>query len=398
VFGIALALGLGGLGTWANERLERPRDEKVHREESRRPAGYFNQKVILPREGVADRHQMLVKLLEGARSFQLEICEIGSPLPCRGGEEIYSVSKMLRSLETDLGYFENLRKAGSLSSENEHRLSLVRTLHHVFASSEHQFVLKDDSTKVEDLFRIWRGYQTTLMASPKKGVDADCCTPSQVERAPATAVGNSDVAGIANVLVRMENNGVAQAGNPVIPDATVSLFTATLAMSVGEARTALGGLKDVNLPTRTGNTLLILAISGAREENLSMVRMLVEDLRADVNRGAGNGATPLMAAASHLQSETARFLVRHQADLNAADPEGKTSLHYLVRGLATNSPAKGVELLRFFMDKGVNPCVRDRQGQTPLELWRQSTPSSLRGEDPFTQRLTKWTEERCSLR
>ena len=95
---------------------------------------------------------------------------------------------------------------------------------------------------------------------------------------------------------------------------------------------------------------------------------------ADLNAGANDGSTPLMAAIgrnAQAAANVARRLIDAGADVNAADESGGTVLHRAVS-------AGFNDVVRRVAEKGANLEARNRQGQTPLMLARpRRTPQGV---------------------
>jgi hypothetical protein len=75
---------------------------------------------------------------------------------------------------------------------------------------------------------------------------------------------------------------------------------------------------DVNRRTKDGCTPLYIA---AEMGHLDVVRFLVDDLGADVNEATKYGSTPLMTAAEGLRHDIVRYLLKRGADPQAAHHE-----------------------------------------------------------------------------
>jgi ankyrin repeat protein len=84
---------------------------------------------------------------------------------------------------------------------------------------------------------------------------------------------------------------------------------------------------DVNIPDQIGETPLHLAV---QNENLAAVRVLVDELKADVMPviSVEPGMQPLHLAAQSSDPDILRLLVRSNADVNALSAEMKTPLYY----------------------------------------------------------------------
>jgi cytohesin len=75
-----------------------------------------------------------------------------------------------------------------------------------------------------------------------------------------------------------------------------------------------------------------------------------------------NGNTPLDESVLHDQTESVRFLITHGANVKYVHPADG-------RGLVHEAAMKGFpNLLPILIDAGASPVLRDRSGQTPLDL------------------------------
>jgi ankyrin repeat protein len=115
---------------------------------------------------------------------------------------------------------------------------------------------------------------------------------------------------------------------------------------------------DVARRYRGGQTVLHLA---AARTSVPVVDQLIKE-RADLAATDDRGNTPLDEAVLHNRLETARCLLDHGASLeyvHAAD--GRGALHEAcVKGYS--------DLVRLLIAKGADPGLRDRSGQSPLDL------------------------------
>jgi ankyrin repeat protein len=98
----------------------------------------------------------------------------------------------------------------------------------------------------------------------------------------------------------------------------------------------------------------------ARRGDLARMDLLI-DKGADPNQvDPDNGMTPLGDAVLAAQMESVERLLLRGADPNRR-ANGNTALHW--------AASKGdIEIARILLDHGANPTVRNREGQTPLEL------------------------------
>lgn len=89
-----------------------------------------------------------------------------------------------------------------------------------------------------------------------------------------------------------------------------------------------------------------------------------------------SGETLLMAAASGSNYELVKFFVDKGLEVNATDKYGNTVVHYLVQ----HNPANGPKIIDFLVNKGANHNQKNFRGQSPLML--AARDSSLE--------LTRW--------
>ncbi|MCJ1255632.1 hypothetical protein MMC24_003449 [Lignoscripta atroalba] len=74
-----------------------------------------------------------------------------------------------------------------------------------------------------------------------------------------------------------------------------------------------------------------------------------------------------------------KTLLQAGCDINAADPDGRSALHYLVES-CTSSDARpwAVEIISFLLDQGANPSAAANDGSHPLHLLRRVPGSVVR--------------------
>jgi ankyrin repeat protein len=101
------------------------------------------------------------------------------------------------------------------------------------------------------------------------------------------------------------------------------LFLAVCAGRVDMVRSLADLGADLNQVTEDG---LMLLHWSALEGRLDMVRCLLLELGAVVNKGGQRGSTPLYCAAQNGHLEVVRFLVEYGADVDQANDNGQTPL------------------------------------------------------------------------
>jgi ankyrin repeat protein len=111
----------------------------------------------------------------------------------------------------------------------------------------------------------------------------------------------------------------------------------------------------------------------AADGNLEALKVSLEHLKMSASVADENGYTLVQAAASYGHMNVLSWLLSsHQAvNINAADNEGDTALHYA----ATADAAK------VLVEAGIDPHIRNRAGKTALESKRDELQESMADED-----------------
>ncbi|PAV16107.1 26s proteasome non-atpase regulatory subunit 10 [Pyrrhoderma noxium] len=101
--------------------------------------------------------------------------------------------------------------------------------------------------------------------------------------------------------------------------------------------------------------------NAARNNQLSLVRALVEENEAQINVKDADGRAPLhCAAASDIDTiDVITYLLEHKADVNATDPSGWAPLHCAASAGREN-------IVKELLGAGANVNAKTSQGMTPL--------------------------------
>ena len=136
-----------------------------------------------------------------------------------------------------------------------------------------------------------------------------------------------------------------------------SLIRAIKIEDVDRVRTLMYANVSANEKNYAGITPLTVA---GEKGNLDILKLLVENGKADVNDKSSYGVTPLIAAAAAGKGEAISYLLAHGADATAKDDLGKTALIY-----ASNyDDPKTLSKLLSLNKLAVN--IPDNSGNTPL--------------------------------
>lgn len=115
---------------------------------------------------------------------------------------------------------------------------------------------------------------------------------------------------------------------------------------------------DIHGADKNGDTALIRASAWG---NLNVIKFLLEN-KADINVRGCVGNTPLLKAAGS-QLEILQFIVEQKGDLNMVTEEGQSALHRAVEGGHIGN-------VRLLLESNVDANIKDKNGETPLELAR----------------------------
>ncbi|POM81762.1 Ankyrin-like protein [Phytophthora palmivora] len=180
--------------------------------------------------------------------------------------------------------------------------------------------------------------------------------------------------GAMNVLQVLKTSSVREDVNAVDSLGNTALHYAADCAQLEVARVLFHMGADVNLRNRRMTTPLHMAVNKAR---LKMVKLLLEEGQADVNATdfQNNTALLLLAAMTtsdmdeyvsesddedeSVQLQLAKLLLKHGADVNAANTATATPLHHAMRRY-------DFDLVDALLENGADVNQRNRFGDTPL--------------------------------
>ena len=186
-------------------------------------------------------------------------------------------------------------------------------------------------------------------------LDAYCKSDGQTSLTLATRRGHVDT-----VRVLLENGASVDATRPLDGDAT--LLSAARRHDLCIIRVLLEYGANVHATGVDGSTALSLACDNASDDDVEIVQELIR-AGVSVNRCRVNGLSPLMLAARRGNSNIAKVLLQHGANVDAVcDDEGSSALLYAsVRGHK--------DIVRALIDAGANVNVAQKKdGYTALML------------------------------
>jgi len=135
---------------------------------------------------------------------------------------------------------------------------------------------------------------------------------------------------------------------------------------------------DPNAKTKNGNTPLHLA----NPEKLRVLELLVQH-GADINAANAWGRSPLLEIINRLrvssldkpQPDVELFnrLLELGADVNAADNEGETVFHHIMRNIGSFSHPKFLPLIEKMLAAGADLGKKDNKGRSPLWKYHKDT-------------------------
>ena len=127
---------------------------------------------------------------------------------------------------------------------------------------------------------------------------------------------------------------------------------------------------NVDVRETTGKTILLKTLTRPKRNLVNIVKFLLEH-GTDVNARDDTGTlrSPLHLAEYGGELEVAQMLVKHKANINFQDNDGKTPLHILSgRRFDVNKSDLAADHARFLLEHGAEVNRRDNHTQTPLLL------------------------------
>ncbi len=156
---------------------------------------------------------------------------------------------------------------------------------------------------------------------------------------------------------------------PSIAAGRTPLATAVVGKQVEAARALIKRGAKTELADTSSHTPLLLAVLQADPD---MVRALVEAGARTDTKAPGHAFTPLVAAAGNLDPtrhsaclKIIRILLDGKADINFGASDGRTPL---IAAAASTDPAQGLETATLLLDRGASVDTANTKGETPLML------------------------------
>ena len=133
-------------------------------------------------------------------------------------------------------------------------------------------------------------------------------------------------------------------------------------------------------------------IKAAENDNLTIVRMLLNDRLVSIDCRGSSGNTALMSAAREGCLEVTKYLVKHGAALEARSSNKMTAL-----GFACLQSSEHTRIIDFLLDRGADSNTKDYALTTPLHriaICNNADAATLllrRGADPYAKNSAGFT-------
>ncbi|KAJ4306633.1 hypothetical protein N0V88_001438 [Collariella sp. IMI 366227] len=131
---------------------------------------------------------------------------------------------------------------------------------------------------------------------------------------------------------------------------------------------------DPNAEDGHGSTLLHMALGG--DDGWDIIKMLVKEGKADINKRRGDGLTPLLAWLESYPYDSdlcLRFIQEFRPDCTLADTDGNTPLHRV----AEISIEHQQELIDALLAAGARIDQRNHKGEMPIHCARETSVVEL---------------------
>jgi ankyrin repeat protein len=214
-----------------------------------------------------------------------------------------------------------------------------------------------------------------------RGADVTCPVPAGlppliVQAVRATKPGHKDEQRVflVKLIDKLVEKGVSV--DATDKSGTTALMTAVACGNKDAVTLLLENGADVNLADKVGHTPLTRAVTAGTVGTLSIIKTLLEQGKADINRPGPDGSTAVMIATMKRQSN-AHFpviltkLLDRGADVNLADAKGRTAL---MMAAANND----IDAFSKLISRGASADKRDITGRTALDLVPSGVSSARR--------------------
>jgi ankyrin repeat protein len=184
-------------------------------------------------------------------------------------------------------------------------------------------------------------------------------------------VGSQDVAGVASLLKAGAKPDVS--GDPRSPlvQAITSRQQDKIFCSREIVKLLLDYGADPNRPDpRIGALPLHTALEVGDRECAQMIRLAGGQIETLDDRGFSTLSAATLGGSRAGTPELIDLVISWGVNPNTRDRDGATSLHHAVR-------VKSAEMVAWLLARGVDPCLRNGIGQTPLEMAKNLERSSV---------------------